>query len=135
MTIEGIPQIMTSAITDLSRNPYIIMLLMNVTLLAAGMFLNPGFSIIVFTPLLLPLAQTAGFDPLHFGVIMIANLALGLITPPVGACLYIGSVISGVPVERLMKELFPFYLVLLLGLAAIIFFPQLSQGFVNLMYG
>lgn len=135
MTIEGIPQLMTNAVTEVSQNPYIIMLLMNIMLLAAGMFLNPGFSIIVFTPLLLPLAKTAGFDPLHFGVIMVANLALGLITPPVGACLYIGSVISGVPVERLMKELLPFYLVLLLGLMAIILFPQMSHGFVNLIYG
>jgi tripartite ATP-independent transporter DctM subunit len=135
MTLEGIPEIVTRSIAGVSTNPYVIMLLINVTLLAAGMFLNPGFSIIVFTPLLLPLAKTAGFDPLHFGVIMVANLALGLITPPVGACLYIGSVISGVPVERLIKELLPFYLVLLLGLVAIIFLPQMSRGFVDLVYG
>lgn len=135
MTLEGIPEIMTHAIVGVSTNPYVIMLLINITLLVAGMFLNPGFSIIVFTPLLLPLAKTAGFDPLHFGVIMVANLALGLITPPVGACLYIGSVISGVPVERLIKELLPFYLVLLLGLVAIILLPQMSRGFVDLMYG
>jgi tripartite ATP-independent transporter DctM subunit len=135
MTLEGIPEIMTEAISSVSANPYVIMLLINLTLLAAGMFLNPGFSIIVFTPLLLPLATTAGFDPLHFGVIMVANLALGLITPPVGACLYIGSVISGIPVERLIKELLPFYLILLLGLVAIIFLPQMSRGFVDLVYG
>ena len=134
MTIEGIPDIITIAITGLSENPYIIMLLINIVLLIAGMFLNPGFSIIVFTPLLLPLAKSAGFDPLHFGVIMVANLALGLITPPVGACLYIGSVISGVPVEKLIRELFPFYLILLLGLVTIILLPQMSQGFVEVLY-
>lgn len=134
MTFEGIPEIMTGAITSLSTNPLIIMLLMNIVLLLAGMFLNPGFSIIVFTPLLLPLARAAGFEPLHFGVIMVANLALGLITPPVGACLYIGSVISGVKVERLIRELIPFYLILLLGLIAIILLPQLSQGFADLIY-
>jgi tripartite ATP-independent transporter DctM subunit len=135
MTIEGIPEIMTSNITGVSDSPLVIMLLINVTLLLAGMFLNPGFSIIVFTPLLLPLAQSAGFDPLHFGVIMTANLALGLITPPVGACLYVGSAISGLPVERLIKETFPFYLIMLLGLVMIILVPQMSQGFVDLVYG
>jgi tripartite ATP-independent transporter DctM subunit len=135
MTIEGIPDIMTSAITGVSQNPFIIMLLINIALLVAGMFLNPGFSIIVFTPLLLPLAQSAGFDALHFGVIMITSLALGLITPPVGACLYVGSVISGLPVETLVKEVLPFYLVLLLGLVIIILLPQMSEGFVELIYG
>jgi len=134
MTVEGIPEILTDTITGVSSNPYIIMFLINITLLVAGTFLNPGFSIIVFTPLLLPLVQTAGFDPLHFGVIMIANLALGLITPPVGACLYVGSVISGLPVEKLIKELIPFYFTLLLGLIAIILLPQLSQGFADLVY-
>jgi len=134
MTLEGIPEILTDSITGLSSNPYLIMLMINITLLFAGTFLNPGFSIIVFTPLLLPLAQTAGFDPLHFGVIMVANLALGLITPPVGACLYVGSVISGLPVEKLIRETFPFYLILLLGLIAIIIVPQMSQGFVDLVY-
>ena len=134
MTIEGIPEIITHTITGVSDNPYIIMLLINMALLIAGMFLNPGFSIIVFTPLLLPLAKSAGFDPLHFGVIMVSNLALGLITPPVGACLYIGSVISGVSVERLIRELLPFYLVLLLGLIAIIVVPQMSHGFVQMIY-
>lgn len=134
MTIEGIPEIITQAITGLSHSPFVIMLLINVVLLLAGMFLNPGFSIIVFTPLLLPLAKSAGFDPLHFGVIMVSNLALGLITPPVGACLYIGSVISGVSIEKLIRELMPFYVILLLGLIAIIVFPQMSHGFVQMIY-
>jgi tripartite ATP-independent transporter DctM subunit len=135
MTIEGIPHILTETITGLSNSPYVIMLMINITLLLAGMFLNPGFSIIVFTPLLLPLAVNAGFDPLHFGVIMTANLALGLITPPVGGCLYIGSVISGLPVETLIRETLPFYLMLVVGLIAIILLPQMSEGFVSLVYG
>ncbi len=135
MTLEGIPEIMSSNITSLSHNPYVIMLLINILLLIAGMFLNPGFSIIVFTPLLLPLAQSAGYDALHFGVIMISNLALGLITPPVGACLYVGSVISGLSVEKLAKEILPFYAVLFIGLIIIILLPQLSEGFVDFVYG
>ncbi len=134
MTIEGIPQILAETISQLTQNPIIIMVLINIVLLVAGMFLNPGFSIIVFTPLLLPLAQSIGIDAMHFGVIMIMNLALGLITPPVGACLYIGSVVSGLPVERIIKDLLPFYLILLVALLVIIFFPQLSQGFADAVF-
>ncbi|MFC2124036.1 TRAP transporter large permease [Bacteroidota bacterium] len=134
MAIEGIPEILTAALSSLGENPYLIMLLMNIVLLIAGMFLNPGFSIIVFTPLLLPVAQSLGFDTLHFGVIMVTNLALGLITPPVGACLYVGSVVSGLRVEHIIKDLVPFYLVLILALVFIIFFPVMSQGFAEWIY-
>jgi C4-dicarboxylate transporter DctM subunit len=128
MTVEGIPEILTGAINSFTSNPVIVMLLINIILLFAGMFLNPGFSIIVFTPLLLPLAETYGYDPLHFGMIMVANLALGLITPPVGACLYIGSVVSGIRVEQLIRDLLPFYLVLAVALIVIILLPQMSRG-------
>ena len=98
------------------------------------MFLNPGFSIIVFTPLLLPVAEGIGYDPLHFGVIMVMNLALGLITPPVGACLYMGSVVSGLSIEQIIKQLKPFYLLLLILVILIILFPELSTGFVKIIY-
>lgn len=134
ITLEGIPGIMTDFITSLTQSPYLIMLWINVILLVAGMFLNPGFSIIVFTPLLLPLAQSIGFDAIHFGIIMTANLALGLITPPVGACLYIGSVVSGLRIEQMIRDLVPFYLVLLAALILIILLPALSLGFVDMIY-
>jgi tripartite ATP-independent transporter DctM subunit len=131
MTIEGIPETLTASLLSISENPVVVMIFINIVLLAAGAFLNPGFSIIVFTPLLLPIAQNIGFDPVHFGVIMVANLALGLITPPVGACLYVGSAVSGLPVEKLIRSLLPFYLVLVLGLVLIITMPSLSSGFVE----
>jgi C4-dicarboxylate transporter DctM subunit len=134
ITIEGIPEILTVMITEMTPQPWVIMLLINIILLVAGMFLNPGFSIIVFTPLLLPLAESIGIDTLHFGVIMVTNLALGLITPPVGACLYIGSVVSGLKVEALIRDLIPFYLIIAIALVVIIFLPQLSQGFAEMIY-
>ncbi len=134
ITIEGIPDILTHHIAGLTQNPILIMLMINIVLLFAGMFLNPGFSIIVFTPLLLPLAESIGYSPIHFGIIMVTNLALGLITPPVGACLYMGSVVSGLRVEQIIRPLIPFYFVLILALICIILFPQLSQGFVDLVY-
>jgi len=134
ITIEGIPDILTQSITGFTQNPILIMLMINIVLLIAGMFLNPGFSIIVFTPLLLPLAESIGYTPLHFGIIMVTNLALGLITPPVGACLYMGSVVSGLRVEQIIRNLVPFYFVLIIALLCIILLPQMSQGFVDLIY-
>jgi len=134
ITIEGIPDILANSISGFTQNPVLIMLMINIVLVVAGMFLNPGFSIIVFTPLLLPLAESIGYSPIHFGIIMVANLALGLITPPVGACLYMGSVVSGLRVEQIIKDLIPFYIVLIISLLCIILLPQMSQGFVNLIY-
>ncbi|MDA0193720.1 MAG: TRAP transporter large permease [Bacteroidetes bacterium] len=134
MTLDGIPQILAMEIANFSASPMIIMFMINIVLLVAGMFLNPGFSIIVFTPLLLPTAQAMGFDAMHFGVIMVTNLALGLITPPVGACLYVGSLVSGLRVEKIIKVLLPFYLVIAFALLLIILFPQMSQGFAELVF-
>ncbi len=135
MTIEGIPNVLAENLGNLIDSPWMTLILLNVILLIAGMFLNPGFSLIVFTPLLLPIAQQIGIDPIHFGVIMVTNLALGLITPPVGACLYIGSVISGLKVEQLIRELLPFYFTLVVALVVIILWPWLSIGFVHWVYG
>jgi C4-dicarboxylate transporter DctM subunit len=134
MTLEGIPSILVELMAGAQAPPFLIMLGLSGILLLAGMFLNPGFSIIVFTPLLLPIAESIGYDPLHFGVIMVMNLALGLITPPVGACLYMGSVVSGLPVEQIIGQLKPFYLLMLFLLLLIIIVPQLSTGFVDLIY-
>ena len=135
MTLEGIPQIVAGMAAEMIQSPLLVMMMINGILLVAGMFLNPGFSVIVLTPLLLPIAQEIGFQPLHFGAIMVTNLAIGLITPPVGACLYIGSVVSGLRVEEMIKDLFPFYLVLLVSLGVIILLPQLSQGFADWLFG
>ena len=134
MTLEGIPATLVAFMSGAQAHPFVIMLGLCGILLLAGMFLNPGFTIIVFTPLLLPVAESIGYDPLHFGVIMVMNLALGLITPPVGACLYMGSVVSGLPVEQIIGQLKPFYLLMLFLLLLIIIVPQLSTGFVNLIY-
>lgn len=126
MTIDGIPHAVTQYMHGLTSSPFLIMLLINLVLLLAGCFLNPGFTIIVMTPLLLPLAESIGFSPIHFGVIMATNLAIGLLAPPVGICLYLGSVVSGLKVETLIRALLPFYVLLLACLLVIIFVPSLS---------
>jgi len=134
MTIEGIPASLAASIGNITAEPIVVITMISIILLIAGMFLNPGFSIIVFTPLLLPIAESIGYHPMHFGVIMVMNLAVGLITPPVGACLYMGSVVSGLPVEQIVPHLKPFYLLLLLVLILIILFPQISEGFAHMIY-
>jgi C4-dicarboxylate transporter DctM subunit len=126
MTIDGIPHTVTQFMHGLTSSSFLIMLLINLVLLLAGCFLNPGFTIIVMTPLLLPLAQSVGYSPIHFGVIMATNLAIGLLAPPVGICLYLGSVVSGLKVETLIRALGPFYVLLLACLLAIICLPSLS---------
>jgi C4-dicarboxylate transporter DctM subunit len=133
MTIEGIPEILVQHINAATSNPVLIMLMINLVLLLAGCFLNPGFSIIVLTPLLLPLAQGIGVHPIHFGVIMATNLAIGLLAPPVGICLYLGSVVSGLKVERIIRALLPFYVLLILCLIIIIYVPFLSMRLVDMM--
>jgi C4-dicarboxylate transporter DctM subunit len=126
MTIDGIPYAVAQFMHGLTSSSFLIMLLINLVLLLAGCFLNPGFTIIVMTPLLLPLAQSVGYSPIHFGVIMATNLAIGLLAPPVGICLYLGSVVSGLKVETLIRALAPFYVLLLACLLAIICLPSLS---------
>jgi C4-dicarboxylate transporter DctM subunit len=126
MTIDGIPHAVAQFMHGLTSSSFLIMLLINLVLLLAGCFLNPGFTIIVMTPLLLPLAQSVGYSPIHFGVIMATNLAIGLLAPPVGICLYLGSVVSGLKVETLIRALAPFYVLLLACLLAIICLPSLS---------
>ncbi len=126
MTIDGIPHTLAQFMSGLTHSTFLTMLLINLVLLLCGCFLNPGFTIIVMTPLLLPLAQSIGYSPYHFGVIMATNLAIGLLLPPVGICLYLGSVVSGLKVETLIRALFPFYVLLLACLVAIISMPALS---------
>ena len=126
MTIDGIPHTVAQFMHGLTTSPALTMLLINLVLLLAGCFLNPGFTIIVMTPLLLPLATSVGYSPIHFGVIMATNLAIGLLAPPVGICLYLGSVVSGLKVESLIRALFPFYALLLACLLVIIGLPSLS---------
>jgi tripartite ATP-independent transporter DctM subunit len=126
MTIDGIPHTLAQFMGGLTHSTFLTMLLINLVLLLCGCFLNPGFTIIVMTPLLLPLAERVGFSPYHFGVIMATNLAIGLLLPPVGICLYLGSVVSGLKVETLIRSLGPFYVLLLACLAIIICIPALS---------
>ena len=89
----------------------------------------------MITPVILPIWLSLGLSPIHLGVVMILNLGIGLITPPVGSTLFIGSAVSGIPIEKLSKSMVPFYLVMIITLLILTFFPQTFMWLPNLIYG
>lgn len=103
-----IPQVIGSWLLNITESKYVFLLIVNIILLILGMFMDPSAGLILLTPILIPIAKTMGVDLVHLGVVMTLNLTIGLTTPPVGTCLYIGSTISGLPVPRLFKAMLPY---------------------------
>jgi C4-dicarboxylate transporter DctM subunit len=131
LTIEQIPNQVAQAMLSISENPIVIILLITILLLIVGCFMDTLAAIIILTPILLPIAVNIGYDPIHFGIIMVLNLAIGFITPPLGVNLFVGSGISGLSIEALSKAIVPFFFAMLLTLLIVIFVPQLSLLFLN----
>ena len=126
MAIEQIPQKVIGMLEPLAESPLAFLLVFNVLLLIVGTFLEPGAAIIILVPVLLPLFDTIGLHPLHIGMIMVLNLTIGLITPPVGICIYVGSAIANLPVEKVIKATFPFILVLIVVLMIVTYVSKIS---------
>jgi len=120
------PAQLASLIQTLSDNPIIIMLVINLILLLLGTFMDMAPLIVIGTPIFLPVAVAAGVDPVHFGIIMMLNLGIGLVTPPVGSVLFVGAAVGRIKVEQAVRTIWPFYLALVLALALITFIPALS---------
>jgi C4-dicarboxylate transporter DctM subunit len=133
LTIEQIPNQVAQGMLNLSENPLVIILLINVLLLIVGTFMDTLAAIIILTPILLPVAYQIGFDPIHFGIIMVVNLAIGFITPPLGVNLFVGSGISGISIEQLSKAVFPYFVAMVITLLFITYFPDISLYLVSLM--
>ncbi|MGG3572971.1 TRAP transporter large permease [Bacillus gobiensis] len=127
MSFTGIPETLTEAMLSISDNPIIILLLMNVVLLLIGTFLDITPAVLIFTPIFLPIVTEFGIDPVHFGIILILNLCIGNITPPVGGPLFVGCSIANVEMEDVIKPLMPYYLALVVVLLIVTYFPQLSM--------
>lgn len=123
LTYLKVPALVSSAILTISDNYIVIVLLLNLIMLVFGTMMDMSCIILTLTPILLPIATGIGMDPVHFGVMMILNLGIGLITPPVGSTLFIGSAVSKVPIERLSRTLLPFYGVMLIVLMLVAFVP------------
>lgn len=133
LTIEQVPSQVAMYMLGISDNPIVIILLINVLLLIVGTFMDTLAAIIILTPILLPIGYMLGIDPIHFGIIMIVNLAIGFITPPLGVNLFVGSGISGISIERLSKAIIPYFIAMLFSLFIITYVPQISLFLVDLM--
>ena len=122
----NIPQNLSAALLALSDNTFVILLLINLILLFVGTFMDMTPAVLIFTPIFLPVAVNLGIDPIHFGIIMVLNLCIGLCTPPVGTLLFLGVTIGKTTVPKVIKPLLPMYVALILALLIITYFPSLS---------
>ncbi|MCJ8141801.1 TRAP transporter large permease [Ancylobacter sp. A5.8] len=127
LTNARLPQTIASAILSLTENKILLLLLINLMLLVVGMFLDSGPAILLMTPILGPVAAHLGVHPVQFGLIMVINLTIGLLTPPVGTALYLASSISGVPVMKLSKAMLPFIGIMLAVLALVTYVPGFTS--------
>lgn len=135
LTYLRIPERVSGVIFNLTDNKIIILLTLNVLLLILGCLVEMACLILMLTPVVLPIWLSLGLSPVHLGVVMIMNLGIGLITPPVGSTLFIGSAVSGVPIEKLSKAMVPFYVVMVVVLLLLTFFPQSFMWFPNMVFG
>lgn len=125
-SFESIPQLMTSFLVDTVSNPITIFLLINIILLVVGTFMDMTPAILIFTPIFLPVVTQLGMDPVHFGIIMVLNLCIGLCTPPVGTILFVGAGVAKISVSEIIKPLLPFLAAMIFVLILVTFIPQLS---------
>jgi tripartite ATP-independent transporter DctM subunit len=126
MVASDITAVISDFMTSISDNKVVILLVMNLILLVIGVFMDMTPALLIFTPIFLPIATGLGMDPVHFGCMMVFNLSIGIITPPVGSALFISSSVSGVSIPQLVRELPKFFLILMVGLMLVTFIPEIS---------
>ena len=135
LAYANIPQMMSAALLSISDNPHVVLIIINLILLVAGCVSDVAPNILVLTPIFFPVIHKLGIDPVHFGVIVTVNMAIGLVTPPVGNCLFIAANLSKVSVERLCVATLPYLMASLAVLGLITFVPQLVLFLPNLLMG
>lgn len=126
MSFTGLPAAIGKALLSISSNPIIILLLINFIFLIVGTFMDITPAVLIFTPIFLPVVMDFGMHPIHFGIMMIMNLGIGNITPPVGSSLFSGCSVAGIDMEDMIKPILPFYCAILVALLLVIFIPELS---------
>ena len=131
-SFESIPQLMTSFLLDTVSNPILIFLIINITLLLVGTFMDMTPAILIFTPIFLPVVTELGMEPVHFGIIMVLNLCIGLCTPPVGTILFVGAGVAKISVTKVIKPLIPFLAAMVIVLFILTFFEGISMWLPNL---
>lgn len=126
LTFYQVPSRMIDFMTGVSENPIMILIMINLMLLVLGMIMDMAALILICTPIFLPVVVALGMDPVQFGMILMMNLGLGLCTPPVGACLFLGCAVGKVPIERAVRTIWPFYMAILVALVLTTFIPAIS---------
>lgn len=126
MANADLPYLIADGLMAISDNALTILLVINIILLIVGIFMDMTPAVLIFTPIFLPVAMDMGIDPVHFGIIMTFNLAIGICTPPVGSALFVGCSVGGVSIDKVLKPLVPMYIALIAALAVVTYFPQLS---------
>src|SRR5699024_1765618 len=133
LALYQVPHEVAVFMTSLTDNPIVILLLINLVLLFFGMIMDMAPLILICTPIFLPVGSEIGIDPVQFGISMMMNLGLGLCTPPVGSCLFVGCAIGDIRMEETAKTLWPFYLAILVALMLTTYVPALSMGLTQLL--
>lgn len=135
LALLKVPALATQALLGVSSSPIVVLLVVNLLLLFLGMIMDMAPLILITTPILLPVALGIGLDPVHFGIILMLNLAIGLLTPPVGSTLFVGSAIGGISLEQTTKGMLPFYVVMFLVLLVVSYFPATFMWLPKLVLG
>ncbi|WP_299694456.1 TRAP transporter large permease [uncultured Tateyamaria sp.] len=135
LTFYRVPAKTVDLLTGLTENPILILLMINLVLLILGMIMDMAALILICTPIFLPVANSLGIDPLQFGMILLVNLGLGLCTPPVGSCLFVGCAVGKLPMEQAVRTIWPFYIAILVALMLITFVPAISLTLPSLIGG
>ena len=126
LALLEVPAALAGLISAMTDNPIMTLLIINIMLLLLGTFMDMAPLIVITTPIFLPVAMASGVDPVHFGIILMINLGIGLVTPPVGSVLFVGSAVSKVPIVEMVRTIWPFYLTLIAALLLISYVPALS---------
>lgn len=126
LSFTGLPQAISSLMLGISNNKIVILLLINIILLIVGTFMDMAPVLLIFTPIFLPVAKNVGMDAIQFGVMMVMNLSIGTITPPVGSVLFVGSSIAKLKVEDTIKRLVPYFVAIVIALLLVTFVPAIS---------
>lgn len=126
-SFEGIPELMSNFLLDQFSNKFVIFLVINIILLVIGTFMDITPAVLIFTPIFLPVVMELGMDPVHFGIVLVLNLCIGLCTPPVGTILFVGSGVANISVSQVIKPLLPFLAIMVIVLLLILYIPQITM--------
>jgi len=128
LAFENVPVTVAEALLSVSDNPLILLLLINLALLVVGSFMDMTPAVLIFTPIFLPVAVQLGMSPLHFGIMMVLNLSIGLCTPPVGSVLFVSCAVAKTSIEKMIKPLMPMYAAMIVALALVTYVPAFSEA-------